>query len=150
MACAALLAWRVPGGARALGADVRMDALQTGEVGVAPLSSFLSAPSLVPGRPASGWVTLRDQTGVALKVRLRALRSSHDLDRLLHVRLGPAGVPPLYEGPLGGLRTRPLLLAPGQARRLRVEASLPRGLKRGFQDRIVDVTLQVEQARAAR
>jgi hypothetical protein len=150
VACAALLAWRVPGGARTLGADVRMDAVQTGEVGVAPLSAFVNAASLVPGRTAAGWVTLRDQTGVPLNVRLRALTSSHDLDRLLRVRIAPRRGVPLYDGPLGGLRTRALALAAGQTRALRVEVSLAAGARTGFQGRIVDVTLQVQQARAAR
>jgi hypothetical protein len=150
VACVALLAWRVPGGARMLGAEVRVDAVQTGEVGVAPLSPFVNAASLVPGRTASGSVTLRDQTGVPLDVRLRALPSSHDLDRLLHVRIVSPGAAALYDGPLGGLRTRALRLAAGEVRRLRVETSLPRRLHRGFQGRAVDVTLQIEQARAAR
>jgi hypothetical protein len=150
LAAVALIAWRVPGGEGTLGADVRVETLQTGEVGVAPLHPFLTAPSLMPGSQASGSVTLRNQTGSPLAVRLRARPSSRDLDRILRVQVR-AGGRPLYDGGLGGLRasgTLPLRLAPAASVRVGVRAWLPGGLRTGFKGRIVAVTLDVDSRRA--
>jgi hypothetical protein len=150
LAAAALISWRVPGGERTLGADVSVEALETGEVGVAPPRPFVSVPSLVPGASASGAVTLRNQTGVRLALRLRALPSTHDLDPILGVRVSSGGRT-LYDGNLGGLRAagaRPLRLAPAESARIQVRASLPKGLRSGFQGRIVDVSLEIDSRRA--
>jgi hypothetical protein len=150
LAAAALLSWRVPGGERTLGADVRFEALQTGPVGVTPIQSFASTPSLLPGKAISGDVTLRNQTGTPLALRLRALPSTSDLNSLLVVRVS-AGAKTLYDGSLGGLRsagTSPLRLAPGRSGAVRVNASLPAGEHSGFEGRIVDVTLQIASRRA--
>jgi hypothetical protein len=150
IAVVALVSWRVPGGERTLGANVRMEALQTGAVGVAPLHPFLSAPSLLPGSSVAGDVTVRNQTGVRLAVRLRALPSTPELDSLLGIRVG-ARDQTLYDGSLAGLRTagtRPLALNPAEAADLHVRASLPSGLRTGFQGRILDVTLQIDTRRA--
>jgi hypothetical protein len=149
VAVVALTSWRVPGGERTLGTDVRIEALQTGEIGVAPLHPFVSAPSLLPGSSVAGDVTVRNQTGVPLALRVRALPSVRDLDRLLVVRVS-AGSRTLYDGSLGGLRaagTQPLTLRGATAQRLHVSASLPAGVRRGFQGRIVDVSLQIATQR---
>lgn len=149
VAVAALLAWRVPGGERMLGADVRFEALQNGAIGVAPLHPFASTPSLVPGSSVSGDVTVRNQTGVPLGTILRALPSTRELDSLLRVRVS-AGARILYDGTLSGLRssgTRPLPLEAAQSARVHVRASLPAGTSTGFQGRIVDVSLQIDTRR---
>jgi hypothetical protein len=149
LAATALVSWRVPGGERSLGADVQVEALQTGAIGVAPLHPFLSVPSLLPGRSANGAVTLRNQTGVAMAVRLRAMPSTRDLDGLLRVRVSDARTV-LYDGTLGGLRatgTNPLRLAAGRSDKLNLQSSLPSSLRSGFQGRIVDVSLQITSAR---
>jgi hypothetical protein len=146
IAAVALLSWRVPGGERTLGADVRMEALQTGPVGVAPLHAFLSTPSLLPGQAVAGKLALRNQTGVPLMLRLRALPSTRDLDSLLQVRVS-AGTHTLYDGGLNGLRTAgsaPLRVASARSAQLQVRAMLPSGVRSGFQGRIVDVTLQID------
>lgn len=145
LAVVALISWRVPGGERTLGTDVRIEALQTGEIGVAPLHPFVSAPSLLPGSSVAGDVTVRNQTGVPLALRLRALPSVRDLDQLLVVRVS-AGSRTLYDGSLGGLRaggSQPLALRAATAQRLHVSASLPTGVRTGFQGRIVDVSLRI-------
>jgi hypothetical protein len=150
LAGAALAAWRVPGGESTLGADVRVDAVQTGEIGVSPLRPFVTAVSLLPGAHADGNVALRNQTGVPLRVRLRALPSTPDLDPLLRVRI-ENGSQTLFTGSLGELRradSAPVLLAPGASRKLSVRVSLPAGVRSGFQGRIVDVTLQIDSVRA--
>ena len=72
-----------------------------------------------------------------------------DLDGLLVVRVS-AGSRTLYDGSLGGLRaagTRPLALRGATAQRLHVSASLPAGVRSGFQGRIVDVSLQIATQR---
>jgi hypothetical protein len=146
IAIALLIAWRVPGGERTLGADVRIEALQSGEIGAQPLHPFVSSPSLLPGASAAGDVTVRNQTGVPLALRLRALPSTRDLDQLLVVRVN-AGKRALYDGNLAGLRmgaTAPLVLKAASAQRLHVTASLPAGLRTGFQGRILDVSLQID------
>ena len=146
IAAIAVISWRVPGGERTLGTDVRVEALQTGEIGVAPLHPFVSASSLLPGRSVSGDVTVRNQTGVPLALRLRALPSERDMDGLLVVRLS-AGARTLYDGKLGGLSTTgsgPLPLRPATSKRLHVTVSLPASVRTGFQGRIVDVSLQID------
>jgi hypothetical protein len=145
LAGVALVSRRVPGGERTLGADVRMEALQTGPVGVAPLQPFLKKPSLLPGQSVSGSVGLRNQTSVPLALRLRALPSVHDLDRLLRVRVS-AGDTTLYDAQLGGLRAgaAPLRLAATRSVNVRITASLPGFVHSGFQGRIVDVGLQID------
>jgi hypothetical protein len=129
---------------------VRFEALQTGPVGVAPIQPFASTASLLPGRELAGKVTLRNQTGVPLALRLRALPSTPHLDALLRVRMN-VGAKTLYDGPLSGLRTgsRTLRLASGQAAPVKLVASLPAGLRSGYQGRIVDVSLQID-SRSAR
>jgi hypothetical protein len=145
LAAVALASWRVPGGERTLGADVRFEALQTGPVGVAPIKPFASTPSLLPGKAVSGSVTLGNQTGRPLALRLRALPSTPDLDSALRVRMA-AGTTTLYDGPLSGLRSgsSALRLRSGRTAPVELRASLPAGLKSGFQGRIVDVTLQID------
>src|SRR5215467_9144819 len=134
LAAVALLSWRVQGGERTLGADVRFEALQTGPVGVAPIQPFVSTPSLLPGKETAGKVTLRNQTGVPLALRLRALPSTPDLDTALRVRMS-AGAKTLYDGPLSGLRTgsQPLRLASGRIAPVQVEASIPAEVRSGYQ-----------------
>lgn len=146
IAIALLIAWQVPGGERTLGADVRIEALQTGEIGVAPLHPFVASPSLLPGASLAGDVTMRNQTGVPLALRLRALPSVRDLDRLLLIRVS-AGKRALYDGDLAGLRaggTAPLVLKKASAERVHVSVALPPGLRTGFQGRILDVSLQID------
>jgi hypothetical protein len=150
LAAAALLTWRVSGGERALGADVRFEALQTGPVGVTPVHPFASTPSLLPGSAVSGDVALRNQTGAPLALRLRALPSTSDLNALLRVRVS-AGAKTLYDGSLGGLRsagTSRLRLASAQSASVHVNASLPASVRSGFEGRIVDVSLEIDSRRS--
>jgi hypothetical protein len=150
LAAAALAAWRVPGGERTLGADIRVSVAQSGAVGVSPLHPFVSAPSLVPGTRASGSGTLRNQTGVPLTVRLRAPASDRRLGRVLRVHID-AGADRVYDGTLEDLSffgTRPLRMAPSQERKLSVRVSLPSGVSAGFQGRIDDIALQIHSERA--
>jgi hypothetical protein len=149
LAVAALIAWRVPGGEKTLGAAVNIEALQTGAIGVQPLHPFVNVPSLLPGRAAGGKVALRNQTGVPMAVRLTALPSTRDLDSLLEVEVSSAGKN-LYDGSLAGLRqlgTRPLRLASGESRALGVRVSLPAAARSGYQGRLLDISLQLDSGR---
>jgi hypothetical protein len=149
LAAAALAAWRVPGGRQTLGADVTVAALQTGAIGVSPMHPFVTASSLLPGKSAGGSVMLRNQTGVAMAVRLKAEPSTRDLDALLLVHVS-AGPDVLYDGTLAGLRargTQPLRLRAGESRGLEMQARLPGALHSGYQGRIVDINLGISSAR---
>jgi hypothetical protein len=149
LAAACLAAWRVPSGQKTLGAAVNVEALQTGAIGVLPLHPFVNAPSLLPGRSASGKVTLRNQTGVPMAVRLKALPSTHDLDSLLQIDLR-SGSRELYDGSLGDLRasgSQPLRLAAGASGPVAVRVSLPANLRTGYQARLLDITLQIASGR---
>lgn len=138
------VAFQVPHGTGTLGADVILSLSPTGELGVSKPGPFMTVTGLRPGRSFVGKVTVHNQTGKRLAVRLRALPDSQDLDRVLLADLR-AGDTRLYHGPLGGLRklTRAFDLAPDEQRALRVRASLPRGLKRGYAGRVETVKLEL-------
>jgi hypothetical protein len=106
------------------------------------------ARDLHPGAPetaARSGLVVHNQTGRTLAVRIRALRSVPDLDRLLMVSIGFAGERPLIRpvGELGRWSARPLVLRKGRSRRLVIRAWLPAGLRSGYQGRIVDIDLQL-------
>jgi hypothetical protein len=146
LAAAGVTSWRVPGGSGSVDADVRLLSAPTGELQVSPMGLFLSAPSLAPGDEAvRGELLVRNQTGSALDVRLRALPSSPDLDELLVVRMD-IGKDRIFEGTLGGLRTwteRSFQLASDERRVLRAEAWFPRRVTSGYEGRIADVTIEM-------
>jgi hypothetical protein len=141
------VAFQVLRGTGTLGADVILSLSPTGELGVSRPGPFMTVTGLRPGRFFDGKVTVHNQTGKQLGVRLRALPDSEDLDRLLLVDLR-AGDTRLYHGPLAGLRkrTRAFSLAPDEQRSLRVRASLPRGLKQGYAGRVETVKLELSSS----
>jgi hypothetical protein len=144
------VAFRVPHGTGTLGADVILSLSPTGELGVSKPGPFMTVTGLRPGRSFDGKVSVHNQTGKRLAVRLRALPDSKDLDRLLLVDLR-AGDMRLYHGPLGGLRnrTRAFSLASDEHGALQVRASLPRGLKRGYAGRVETVKLELSSSTEA-
>jgi hypothetical protein len=145
------VAFRVPHGTGTLGADVILSLSPTGELGVSKPGPFMTVTGLRPGRSFDGKVSVHNQTGKRLAVRLRALPDSKDLDRPLLVDLR-AGDMRLYHGPLGGLRsrTRAFSLASDEQGELQVRASLPRGRKPGYAGRVVTVKLELSSAEAGR
>jgi hypothetical protein len=142
-----VLAFRVPDGTGTLGADVIMSISPTGELGVSRPGPFMSATGLRPGGSFRGATAVHNQTGSRLMVRLRALPDSKDLDRVLRVEVSAGGTR-VYTGPLGGLRrsTKAFELASGERRALRLQASLPSGLKQGHAGRIETVKLELESS----
>ena len=146
LAALAVVGWRVPRGTGTLGADVQFITLATGPLDLTPVGLIASGTDLrpVPGSVASGSVLVRNVTGRAQDVRVRAIASGPDLDPLLEVSLASDSAT-LYSGPLGGLRTwtvRGVRLASGQAARLRLRAWLPATAAHGYQDRIETITLE--------
>jgi hypothetical protein len=143
----AVLAGQVAGGHAPAGSAVTVTALPTGEIGLSRSGPILVAADLHPGGPqtaARSGLIVANQTGRTLAVRMRALPSLPDLDRLLTVSLEVAGERPLV-GPIGDLRrwtARPLVLRRGESRRLVIRAWLPAGVRDGYQGRIVDVDLE--------
>jgi len=148
VAAVALTGWRVPTGAGALGLDIRFIAATSGELTVERPGAFVSGRGLVPGgaqRPAKGALHVTNVTGSLLRIRVRALPDSRDVDELVQVRLH-AGGRALYEGELGGLRRatrRSFTLPSGGARTLRLRAWLPHGTGRGSEGRITDVATEL-------
>ena len=134
--------WGVPRGDGRLGADVTFVTGPTGELAI-PSGPVLRATAMEPGDRATGIGSVRNQTGRALGVRIRALPSIGDLDRVLEVGIH-AGGRVVYAGPLGGLRTwsAPFRLGSGQRVRLSILASLAGGSGDASRGRIDDVVLQ--------
>jgi hypothetical protein len=88
LALGAVLSWRVAAEGATVGAEARFLAVPPGELTVAPAGTFVSARQLRPGGAVRGELRLRNITGAPVSVRLRALPSGRDLDRLLRVDLG--------------------------------------------------------------
>lgn len=139
-----LLTWRMPHNNGTLGLDLRLSASQSGEVQAAPLGPFLSATAMRQGDRQTGSFTIRNETGGALPVRLRASAATRDADSSLRLRLS-SGARVLYDGPLGGLRrpaTAALVLPRAAARRVDVAAYIPASAApTGYEGRILDVQL---------
>jgi hypothetical protein len=142
-AVAVLAGARVAGGNGVAGADVVFAANPVGELGVRPVGPFASGVGLMPdGRSISGRVTVANQTGRLLIVRVRALPNTKELNSVLRVQLR-AGTRTLYAGSLEGLAQRgtaPFELARGQSRSLRLRAWLPSSLRHGFGGRTDAIT----------
>jgi hypothetical protein len=142
-----VVGWRVPGGDGQPGADVVVALAPTGEIAVSRTGPFVTGTDLRGGDSARGTVTLRNQTAQTVGVSVRTLPSSRDLETLLQVSVD-VGDQPVFEGPLGALRewSTPIVLGPGEARRLRVEVRLP-GSDDGSQARSVSADLELRTER---
>lgn len=152
VALVALVGLRVPHGSGRLGLDLQMAATQTGELQAAPLAPFVSVSGLERGDSRTGSFTLRNETGAAQSVRLRASANLRDADRSLRLRI-EAGSERVFDGPLGNLRrataTRPFVVPRAATRRVEVTALVPDSAPAGYAGRILDVQLApvVEAAR---
>jgi hypothetical protein len=141
----AVLAGRVTGGAAPAGSSITLSMSRSGELEIVPSGAVLTAPDLHPGATAaSGRVVMRNQTGRSLAVRLRAVPSLPDLDRLLRMDVAVERGPRL-SAPIGALRgwsERPFLIRSGEHRRISLRAWLPAGIREGYQGRVVEVALE--------
>jgi hypothetical protein len=129
-----------------LPARLAFTAALDGAVAVEPAAPkpLLRSGPMRPGSRASATMTVRNQTGEALAVRLRAKPDSTALDGTAHVRLVARGVV-LADGTLQALRqgtTEALRLAPGAAAEVRVSAWIPADTETGYEGRVVAVALE--------
>jgi hypothetical protein len=123
----ALVAWRVPPGDGTLGADVTFFSVENGNLAVSPSGAFAQKRGLEEGDELAGRVAVRNRTGKAIRIQLRAPADRPDLDALLDVE-ATAGKTVLYRGRLVGLRhwtSRSFVVAPHARRDVRLRASLP-------------------------
>jgi hypothetical protein len=140
-----LLGLHITRPAGALDAALTLTSAPTGELAVAPSGAVLTARDLRPGRPpATGGLVVRNQTGIALDVRMRARPASGDLDDDVRLRM-TAGASTLFEGTLGELRdgSRSFVVRPGEGRRLRLAATVTGTNAQGRSD---DVALELTSA----
>ncbi len=129
-----------------LPASLRFTAALDGTVAIAPAAPrpLLESGPMRPGSHASGTMTVRNQTGGALVVRLRAKPDSTALDGTAQVRLTSGGRT-LGESTLQALRqgtAEAIRLGPGGAARVRVLAWIPAEVETGYEGRHVAVELQ--------
>jgi hypothetical protein len=152
VAAVAVAGWRVPTHEIA-GANLQLVAVGTSELQTSPAHPFTIKSNLKPGREgAVGQVRLHNTMAQPLAVRIHALRSVTDLDRLLRVEAS-AGGRVLYRGPLKGLRswTKRAFVVPTRGHAvLQAKVWLPASVRRGFQNRVATVTIEFKLARAGR
>jgi len=132
-----------------LPASLRFTASLDGAVAAEPAApqQLLASGPLRPGSHARGAFALRNETGEALAVRLRAQPSSTALDGTVQVRLQSGGAV-LFAGTLQALRqgtAEALRLRPGGSARIRVVAWIPAEVETGYEGRKVAVTLEPEE-----
>lgn len=143
---AALIAAARPAGGHGgvLPAALRFTAGLDGAVAIEPAAPkpLLASASMRPGSRAAGTVSVRNQTGEVLAVRLRAEPSSTALDGTAHVRLVTRGRV-LFDETLQALRrgSEAVRLAPGAAAPVRVTAWIPAETETGYEGRHVAVEL---------
>jgi hypothetical protein len=135
----------VPGGNRALGAELKLGATATGGLAVAPEGRVLAANRLAPGAPAAeGRLRLLNQTSGRASVLVRARTTDPALDGLVRLQLRP-GDGPALRSTLGALRRwrqlRPAL-APQRREAVTVRVWIPASAGRGHEGRRADVTLE--------
>lgn len=147
LVAALIVAVRPAGGhGGVLPASLRFSAALDGSVAISPAApkSLLESGPMRPGSHAQGTMTVANQTGEALAVRLRAQPDSTALDGTAQVRLTSGGRT-LSEGTLQALRqgtTEALRLGPGEAARVRVVAWIPAEVETGYEGRRVAVELE--------
>jgi hypothetical protein len=126
----------------------------TSELRPSPAHPFLVTSGLRPDSPAghaSGTVALHNTMEQPLAVRVQAVPSVPDLNRLLRVRATAEGKT-VFAGTLGGLGTwsRQRFVVPTHERaQLQTRFWLPRDLTHGYQNRAAKVTLQFKLTPAA-
>jgi hypothetical protein len=130
-------------------ASLRFTASLDGAVAAQPAAPqpLLASGPMRPGSHAQGDLTLRNQTGETLAVRLRAQPSSTALDGIAQVRLESRGVV-LSEGTLQALRqgsAEAVRLRPGGAAHVHVVAWIPAEVETGYEGRNVAVALEPEE-----
>jgi hypothetical protein len=145
LAASLLYVLRFPPSDGSLGADVQLVALAPGELTVKPTDAFLAGRDLKPGGPAAeGELRVRNITTGPLDVRVNALPSDRALARLVHIRLSSGGRV-LADSNIAAIRhgSDPMRIPLGRAGTLRAKVWIPRSVKRGYQARLAQVTMDL-------
>jgi hypothetical protein len=145
IALAIAIAGRVDGGSAVPGAELTLAAATPeGLVALPDAKPFLHGRDLRPGGPpATGSLRIRNAADRPLAVRIGMVAPSHELDGLLAVRLATRGRV-LRDGRLGRLEPagKPIALAPGEERTIRVRAWLPETDASDWQARAVEGSIR--------
>jgi len=97
---------RIPPGTGVLGADIVVASGPTGELAVSPTGPFITATNLTPGAQLSapsGDLHLLNQTSSTIRVQVRGVPSTKDLDSTLMVDVTSSGAE-IFHGTLGEFR----------------------------------------------
>ncbi len=146
VAAFAILAWRIPPGNGALGTDLVLAAVPTGEIQVVAPGPFLTGTAMHPGPESdalSGSMTVRNISAITQVVRVSASVNISDLDGILWLDVESAGHG-IFRGPVGRLkRGSPgsVVLRPGATATFEVHAWLPPSVTGGYEGRIANVDL---------
>jgi hypothetical protein len=145
VAASIVAAQRIPAGAGALGADIHMVVVPTGELAVKPSGMVLQGTGLTPAsEPVAGSVEVLNQTGSVLRVYVRGIPDTPALDRTLWITVTGADDEELYRGALGGFRRWSAIgvtVRPGEWHTFRFEAWVPSDVGPGYAGRISQVDL---------
>jgi hypothetical protein len=140
-----LLAFPVKGGGGAMGLDVAIGSIPTGELAVKQVGPFLRGAGLAPGDdPAAGTLHIRNQTGVTLSVGFNVLPSTNYSDESLHITATHEGEV-ILEGRLGdlrGLHEALFSLESGASADIEVTAEVAEGAV-DYQGRVEDITFEL-------
>ena len=151
VAAMAVAGWRVPTQSTA-GASLSAVAVGTSELVASPAHPFLVTSNLKPGQGAGARVALTNTMAQPLAVRIHAVASIPDLDRVLRVKAGAAGQP-VFRGTLGELRSwsKRQFVVPSHTRTvLGTRFSLPASVTHGYQSRAATLTIEFKLAPARR
>ena len=130
------------------GAEVAMTGVPNARIGVTP-GSFVHGRGLKPSSPdkaVTGTAEVRNQTGSALAVKVRAVPSVGDLDEILYV-LVTVDDKRIFRGPLGRLHQwsrRSFPLSPDQTAALAVATWVQPSVTDGFVGRSVQVDVHFQ------
>jgi hypothetical protein len=140
-----LLAFPVKGGGGAMGLDLAIGSMPTGELDVNPIGPFLRGAGMTPGDdPAKGTLHARNQTGVTLSVGINVLPSTMYSDEILKLTASYDGEV-ILEGTLGelrGMHADLLTLASGETADIDVTAEVSKAAQ-DYQGRVEDVTFEL-------
>lgn len=140
-----LLAFPVKGGGGAMGLDLAVGSMPTGELDVKPIGPFLRSAGLSPDDdPAKGTLHARNQTGVTLSVGINVLPSTMYSDEFLRLTATYKG-DVILQGTLGelrGMHADLLTLESGETADIDVTAEVSNGAQ-GYQGRVEDVTFEL-------
>ena len=145
LAAAIIATGSVPGGNRALSADLKLGATATGGLAVAPDGRVLTAHRLAPGAPgAEGRIRLLNQTSRRAPILVRARTTDPALDGLVRLELRAGKGAPLRTTLADLRRWRRLepALAPQRRERVAIRVWIPASVDGGHEGRRTDVTLE--------